>query len=388
MPNRTRSLFYVHHPETVGGDPEPRSWDDILAMCRCGHLSMDSLIFFEETGEWKKAADTELAALIEEQQAHAAAADSGDVDQSELREQYDRLLCEMEGLTGDWNKHVQLAEMAVALGDRASAVRHFQDALNANRYHMPIAQKAKRFLKRDEWQELHYLSRPEPIWNIPGTLAGYPLARGPLYLAIPTLVFAALFWLPSVALPGAFLLYLWMAEVIRVAAAGETKPPLWHGVKSDPVNTVLRPLGVALIICVELYVPFIVLATVVAMMGDTQSYAWTVIQNSPIMIVVISTLTLLYVPAVLVMANGPERNVKNILNPRRVISAMIKMNHEYVASVGVIAALVAAWGVLAYVLTLIPYAGHVVAVGVGLYVAVAGGMVIGRLQSRFSEDLG
>ncbi|MCK4773358.1 MAG: hypothetical protein KAT30_01180, partial [Candidatus Krumholzibacteria bacterium] len=93
-------------------------------------------------------------------------------------------------------------------------------------------------------------------------------------------------------------------------------------------------------------------------------------------------------PAVLVMANGPEPDVKNILNPRRVISAMIKMNHEYVASVGVIAALVAAWGLLAWLLTLIPYAGHVAAVGVGLYVALAGGMVIGRLQSRFSEDLG
>jgi len=385
MSSSSHSVFYVHNPGAVGGDPESRSWDDLLAMCRSGHLPMDGLIFFEETGEWKKAADTELAALIEDHQAHATAADT---DQSELREQYDELLLEMEGLTGGWNQHVQLAEMAVALGDRASAVTHFQDALNANRYHTPVTQKAKRLLKRDEWQGLRYLSRPEPIWNIPGTLIGYPLARGPLYLAIPTLVFAALFWLPSVALPGALLLYLWMAEVIRVAAAGEPRPPLWHGVKSDPVNTVLKPLGVALIACVELYVPFIVLATVIAMMGDTQSYAWTVIQNSPIMIVVISTLTLLYLPAVLVMANGPEPDVKNILNPRRVISAMIKMNHEYIASVGVIAALVAAWGLLAWLLTHIPYAGHIAAVGVGLYVALAGGMVIGRLQSRFSEDLG
>jgi len=357
-------------------------------MCRTGSVSMDSLVFFEETGEWKKAADTELAALIEDQQAHTGAAGSEETDQSELREQYDQLLGEMEGLTGEWNQHVQLAEMAVTLGDRASAVRHFQDALNANRYHAPVAQKARRLLKRDEWRGLRYLSRPVPVWDIPITLAGYPLARGPLYLAIPTLVFAALFLLPSVALVGALLLYLWTAEVIRAAAAGEAKPPLWHGIKSDPVNTVLRPLGVALIICVELYVPFIVMATVIAMMGDAQSYAWTVIQNSPIMIVTISTLTLLYVPAVLVMANGPDPDVKDILNPRRVVSAMLKMNHEYVASVGIIATLVAGWGVLAYVLTLIPYAGHVIAVGVGLCDAIAGGMVSGRLQSRFSEDLG
>jgi len=372
----------------VGGDPEPQSWDDILAMCRSGHLSMESLIFFEETGEWKKAADTELAALLEDQQAGAGTAGSVDSDQSQLREQYDQLLCEVEGLAGDWNKHVQLAEMAVALGDRASAVNHFQDALKANRYHPLVAQKARRLLKRDEWQDLHYLSRPEPIWNIPGTLVGYPLARGPLYLAIPTLVFSALFWLPSVAVLGAILLYLWTAEVIRVAAAGEAKPPLWHGVKSDPVSTVLKPLGVALIVCVELYVPFIVLATVIAMMGDTQSYAWTVIQHSPIMIVVVSTLTLLYVPAVLVMANGPDTDVKNIANPRRVVSVMLRMDHEYVASVGIIAVLVAAWGVLAYGLTLIPFAGRVIAVGLGLYVVVAGGMVVGRLQSRFTEELG
>jgi hypothetical protein len=371
----------------VGGDAEARTWDDILAMCRSGHLSLESLIFSEDTGEWRKAADTELAALIEDHRAHAAAADEDEAGQSELREQYDELLGEMEGLTGDWNKHLQLAEMAVALGDRASAVRHFQDALEANRYHPPIAQKARRLLKRDEWRGLHYLSRPEPVWNIPGALVGYPLARGPLYLAIPTVALAALSWLPGVALVAALLLYLWTTEVIRAAAAGEPRPPLWDGVKSDPVNTVLRPLGVAFIVCVELYVPFIVLATVIAMMGDSQSYAWTVIQNSPVMIVVISTLTLLYAPAVLVMANGSDRDVRNIANPRRVVSAMLKMDHEYVASVGIIAAFVAAWGILAYVLTLIPYAGRFVTVGLGLYVILTAGMVIGRLQARFSEEL-
>jgi hypothetical protein len=356
-------------------------------MCRSGHLSMDSLIFSEETGEWKKAVDTELAALLEDQQARAGAAGPDDSDQSQLRDQYDELLCEAEELTSDWNKHVQLAEMAVALGDRLSAVKHFQDALNANRYHAPVAQKAKRLLKPNEWHGLHYLARAEPIWNVPGMLIAFPLARGPLYLVIPTLVFTALFLMPSVAVVGTLVLYLWMAEVVRITAAGDARPPLWHGVKSDPANTVLKPLGVALIVCVELYVPFIILATVIAMMGDTQLYAWTVIQNSPILIVVISTLTLLYVPAVLVMANGSDTDIKNIANPRRVVSVMLKMDHEYIASVGIIATLVSAWGILAYGLAVIPLVGRIVTVGAGLYVIVAGGMVIGRLQSRFSEEL-
>ena len=99
-------------------------------------------------------------------------------------------------------------------------------------------------------------------------------------------------------------------------------------------------------------------------------------------------MTLLYVPAVLAMANGPDTDVKIIANHRRVVSVILRMDHEYVASVGIIAVLVAAWGVFAYGLTLIPFAGRVIADGLGLYVVVAGGMVVGRLQSRFTEELG
>ena len=99
-------------------------------------------------------------------------------------------------------------------------------------------------------------------------------------LVIPTLVLTALFWLPGVALVGAVLMYLWATEVIRVAADGQPKPPLWHDALSDPVNTVLKPLGVCLIICIELYVPFILVATTIAATGD-ELWAWTVIQKSP-----------------------------------------------------------------------------------------------------------
>jgi len=384
MANKIDTTFYVHHAGNVGGEPVAHSWDEIVAMCRSGQLHPASLIFFEDENQWKKATDTELAVLLDNPQVDSVPDESE--AQTELQSQYEQLKREIEGSEGDWNKIVQLAEMAATLGDRRAALRHFQEALNGHRYHGPIVNKVKRCLSREEWESLRYVSRPEPVWSAPLNLVGYPLARGPFYLAIPTIVFTALFWFPGVALVGAILLYLWATEVIRVAAAGQSKPPLWHGALSDPVNTVLKPLGVGLIICIELYLPFILVATMIAAVGD-ELWAWTVIQKSPIMIVLMSTISLLYIPGVLVIAGSSDGDVKRIANPREVFSVIIKMEREYVASVGIIAALIATWGIFSYLFMLVPFAGRVVAVAMGLYVLIVGGLVVGRLQSRFSEEL-
>jgi hypothetical protein len=383
MVKDTCKRFYLQLAGSVGAEMTPRSWDEIVAMCRSGHLQPDSLILFDEENEWKKAADTELAAFFAERDASPEEADG-----THMEEEYSRLRDEAESSPGDWSKRIQLAEMAIKLGDRPAALRYFQEALDHNRFHPPVARKAKRCLSRDEWQTLRYLSRPAPIWSAPFSLIGFPLARGPLYLLIPTIVLSALFWLPGVSLIGGVLVYLWVAEVIRTAARGAVKPPLWHDVLSDPVDTVLRPLGVALIVGVELYVPFLLFAVVIAMVGDGDSYAWTVIQESPVMIVLMSTITLLYLPAVLVIAGKRHADVRRIASPRHVIEIIIKMEHEYIVSLGIIAALIATWGLLTYVLTLVPYAGHVAAVALGVYVVVAAGLVVGRLQSRFNDELG
>ena len=92
-------------------------------------------------------------------------------------------------------------------------------------------------------------------------------------------------------------------------------------------------------------------------------------------------------PAVLVIAGRSDVDVKRIANPQQVLLAILRMEHEYLASIGIIAALVAIWGILAFLFGLIPFAGHVLAVAMSLYVVIAGGLVVGRLQSRFSEQL-
>jgi hypothetical protein len=380
-------VFYVHHAGTVGGEPEPRTWEDIVAMCRSGHLSPESLIFFPDENGWQKAADTDLAQLFGERGSPADDPGPDQNAQAELKDEYNQLRRQLEGTPADWNQMVQLAEMALTVGDRAGAIKHFQEALNSHRYHPRVRRRIKQCLSRDEWQNLRYFSRQEPIWEDVVGLVSYPFTRGPLYLAIPTVVFAALFWIPAVALAAVLLLYLWVAEVIRATANGDTKPPLWHGAVSDPVNTVLKSLGVALIVGAELYLPFLLVATIMATTGGVQSDAWTVMQKSPLMIVIMATLTLLYVPAVLVIAGGSEVDIKRIANPRQVIFAILKMEHEYVASIGIVAVLVAIWGILSYVFSFIPFVGHVVAVALGMYVLVTAGLVVGRLQSRFSEQL-
>lgn len=385
MANETQSLFYVHRAGSVGGEPEPRSWDDIVVMARTGQMTPETLIFFADQNQWRRAGDTPQLAQYFTERPRPAAADPADGKQTELREEYNLLLAQVDGATASWSQLVQLAELAIAVGDREAGVRHFQKALDNNRYHPGVVRKVKQCLEREEWQSLRYIARVSPIWDDFGTLIRFPVARGPLYLAALSLVFAGLFWIPAITVIPMLLLYLVAAEVIRVAADGETCPPLWHGIVENPTDTVLKSIGVAMIIVAEVFVPFFVLAMILAATSDASS--WTFIQKSPILIVVMGTVTLLYVPAVLVLASGRDVDVKRIANPREVIAAITRMETEYVASIGILAGLVAVWGVLAYFLTLIPYAGHVVAVAVGVYILLCSGYVVGRLRARFSEQL-
>jgi hypothetical protein len=380
-------VFYVLHEGAVAEEPEPRTWDDIVAMCRAGQLTPESLIFLPQENGWKKVGDTELARVIEVRQPASEDPEADETDQSELQDEYNQLRRQIEGTHPDWKVMVQLAEMALTLGDRAAAVKHFQEALNSHRYHPRVRRRAKQCLSRDEVESLRYISREEPVWDDLMGLITYPIARGPLYLVIPTVIFSALFWIPNVALIAALLVFVWVCEVIRAAAGGDVKPPMWHAAVADPVNTVLKSLGVALIVGVELYLPFLLIATILGMTGGLQTDAFTVIQKSPLMIVIMATLTLIYVPAVLVIAGVADADVKRIANPQQVFAAILKMEHEYIASIGIVAGLVALWGVFGYVLSFVPFVGHVVAVAIGMYVLVAGGLVIGRLQSRFSEEL-
>jgi len=380
LANKTDTRFYVHNEGNVGGQPVARTWDDIVAMCQSGQLRPDSMVFFEVENVWKKAGETELAVHF----GASASAETDVADQDELRGQYEILRREADDSRFDWNRSAQLGEMAAALGDHEAAFKHFQAALERHRYHTMLGSRAKRCLSSEDCQRLSFLSRPDPVWNDLVGLVSYPFSRGPLYLAIPTVVMAALFWLPGVALVGFLLLYLWATEIIRTAAQGDAKPPLWHGLVSTPVDTVLKPLGTALIVAIQVYAPFIIVAMVLGVL--TNEGLGEVIQGSPIMIVLMSTVTLLYVPAVLVIAGGTDGDVRRIANPKSVISVVLKMETEYVISVGIILALVSVWGLLSYLFTMIPFAGHVAAVAVGVYALIAGGLVVGRLQSRFAEE--
>lgn len=385
MVNDTSNVFYVLHEGAVAEESTSRTWDEIVAMARTGGLSPKSLILFPDGG-CKRVGDTELAAEFGQRPAAASKARPSQPKETTAKEEYEALRGQLEGSVADWNRLVQLAELALEFGDRVASIRHFQEALDGHRYNPRIRASAKRCLTRDELRTLRYLTRTKPIWEDPGALLTYPLARGPLYLAIPTCVVAALLWVPGISLVVPLLLFLWVVEIVKVAADGETSPPLWHGFIGNPVDTVLKPIAVALIVAVEMYAPFVVLAVILGVLDEGQSYT-TVIKKSPLMIVVMSTLTLLYVPGALVVTGGSNGDLRRIASPRQVISAVAKMEHEYVVSVGIILALVALWGLLAYVFELIPFAGRVLAAAAGVYILVAGGLVVGRLQSRFQDEL-
>ncbi|MDH3216199.1 MAG: hypothetical protein OEN01_07900 [Candidatus Krumholzibacteria bacterium] len=388
MTNKTQNLFYILHEGALQEEPEPKSWEDIEVMCRLGQLSAESLIWDPEANSWKKVIDTELAPLVESQ---APAVEDSGPDPAVIAEKtdaYNLLKRRIEAEPDDWELVLQAAELALALGDRPAAVRHFQRALEIRPFKARIVREAKRNLSSDERKTLRFFSRPEPVWDDAGVLVTYPLARGPLYLAIPAAVVFALTWIPGMLFVVGPLLYLWLTQVTATTARGEAQPPLWHGVLADPMSGLIKPLLVALIVAAELYLPFIILAKILTLTGSgVEVGTLALIQKSPLMIVTMSTLTVVYMPAVFVLMGVSGFDVARVANPRHVVSAVIKMEGEYVASVAIIAALLAVWGIAAFVSGFIPVVGRMVAAAVGVFVLLPSGLVVGRLQSRFSEEL-
>jgi hypothetical protein len=384
--NETVDVFYIVPEGAVAEEATPRSWADLVAMCQSGKLSSRSLILFPD-GQYVKASETDLfAAAGDRPDAEGTPRPAPTTASESARTEYECLKGELEGGDGDWNRRVQLAEMALEFGDRAAAVKHFQEALDGNHYHPRIRSTANRCLSRAELRTLRYLSKPKPIWDDFGGIVLYPLSRGPLYVAIPTAVIWGLLWVPVVKVMVPLLLFLWAVEVARATAGGRDTAPLWHGALERPIDTVLKPLGVAVVVAAELYLPFIVIAGILALSDPRHSTIAAVIADSPPMVVIMAMLTLLYVPAVLVVAAASNCNIRHVADPRNVIVAVIKMEGEYITSIAILAALGAAWTVLAFVFEMIPFVGKVLVVGSGVYALVAGAVVVGRLQARFQSD--
>ncbi|UCG51624.1 MAG: hypothetical protein JSW58_15795 [Candidatus Latescibacterota bacterium] len=363
-------------------------WSDIEALAKTGRLSPNSLIFFADEDVWKKVSDTDLAACLEPAKTAPTGDDKPLVEDRDYEREYEDVLSEIRARPDDLNTIRHAAEVALAIGNTKAARDHYQRGLEIKPYHPRVVQEAKRNLPRSLWKTLRFLEKPPHIWEDPVRLATYPISRGPLYMLIPALVLWGLSWTVWTAVPAVTMLVLWAMEVVRVASRGDRRPPLWNGLLSDPMGTVVRPLLAAVGAVAELCLPFLMIAAVFVFFGQSGDTGLiTVIRKSPIISVVMFTAGLFYIPAVLMLASAHSARVRDVLNPKYVVTAVRIMEGEYITSlVFVLLLLGVAWG-LGTLVGLIPFAARLFYAAATTYVVLSSGLVLGRLHSRFKERL-
>ena len=385
MTSDTKTKYFLFKEGAV--QEEPWEWEDLEALCRSGRLSPDSLIFMPEENDWKKAADTELAPLFEA--VDESGGESSETDLEEMAEAYRNVLEQVEQNPDLLATTLNAAEIAIALGNREAAQTHYQDALNRHPYHPRAVQEAKKNLAPDEWGQLRYLSQPPSIWTRMDSIFSYPLARGPLYLVIPTLVLSGLWWVPGMSVLGGAILFLWGIQVLRSSALLEPTPPLWHRLFTEPGEALLKPILLAAVVGLEVYLPFIIFGQMlVSSSASGAPNAFLALQTSPFLTVLIFTITLIYVPAALVVGMFPGGKVSDAFNPVNVVKAMGIMEKEYMAAAGYIVLMFCLWGFINLGPEKIPVAGRIVATFLGVYIMVTAGLALGRLQARFKEQMG
>lgn len=367
---------------------EAWEWSHLEAMCRAGRLSPDTLIFLPDENAWKKLVDTDLARCFEqtaragEIQGPAPSDGAGDEESDET------LLEQIRAEPNDIALRLKAAELAVAAGKTDAARDHYQQALETSPYHPRVAQEAKRRLPPSKWKSLRYLEKPPQVWEAPGEIFAYAFSRGPLYFIVPTAVLTGLFWTVWTAVPALLALSLWAIETVRSASLGEIRAPLLKPMFADPVRRIARPAAVTVLAAAGLSALFVALAGILIVTHRSgEPNVFLVIKKSPVLTVLLCTLSLVYLPAVIMLAGASARGLFAIVNPKTVVSAIRVMEMEYLLSLSIIALLFSAmWGIGALAGP-VPVVGRVFYAAAAVYIVLCGGFVLGRLYGRFREQL-
>jgi hypothetical protein len=367
---------------------EAREWEDIETMCRTGRLSPDALIFLPEENVWRKLSDTALAACFRRREPVEAQTDRVASDKMRWDEEYEALAQQIRLDPRDTALRLRAAEVARAMGQIDAACGHYQEALDISPYHPRVAQEAKRNLPLSKWKRLRFLEKPPQVWEDPAAIFAYPFARGPLYLAVSAALLTGLFWTAWTAVPAFLLSSLWAVETIRSNSRGDRRPPLCKGLFADPFQRIAKPLAGTVAAALEISGVFAGIAgvLVVAHLGVETNVLLT-IRKSPVLTVLLCTVSVFYLPAVMMLAAAPATRLRDIVNPKRIVRAIRVMETEYVLSVFFVALLFfAVWGA-GTLLDSIPVVGRVFYAAAAAYLILAGGFVFGRLNGRFEEQL-
>lgn len=377
MQENTTASYFILRKGAV--QEEPMTWEEIEAMAGAGLIEPDTLIFIPEENDWRPAADTGLAPFF-------SAAASATVDpamEAALVEQYEEL-CREVAHSSDWNMQVQAAEIAMKLGKRDEAVDHFNAALSRHRFHPRIVQEAKRILAPAERRRLLFFERMEPPWTDPVAIATFPFRSGPVPLLAPVALLAVLSLVPLGYLVAVPLLFVWSVAIARATMTGGG-PPTAQALVLDPAGNIIRPLRVLGVVALQTYGPLIMIAGIMAIAGGGETGVFKMIEKSPLILMLMLAITVLYMPAVLVLTSVDGVRASRIHDVRFVLRAIRTMEAEYLYSVGLIVAPLIAWAIIDFAFTTLPIVGDVVSAAVGSYVVLCAGMILGRLAARFRD---
>ena len=381
MESNTKSTFYVLQKGAV--QEEPWEWEDIEAMCESGSFSRETMIFFPEDNEWRKAGDTDLVSLFPDT-AETEDGEPGD----EVLERYGEALAHISDAPGDWSAQHTAALIAVEMDDQEKAVMHFQEALELQPFQARVVQDAKRHLPPHVWRSLRKIERVEMAWEDLGHLGGYAFSHGALFVGAPALALAVLSFIPFLNLLTGPITFLFLTQTIFATVQREKMPPLWNRMLCDPATLIVRPLVVNLVVSAQISVPFAIIAGIMFIAGAANGPEGlvAVIAASPVLIVIAAVVGLFYLPATAMMV-GSGQNQWRALNPAAVIRTIATTGTDYLTAVGLSFAMVVVWGALGFLFDMVPVLGSLWTAAFTIYFVLTAGYMFGTVYRRHEDQL-
>lgn len=373
------------------GATQEEQWsrDEIVERCLSGEFDAETRIFIADEGRWEFVFDADLGIDLSGEESPAA--DDEDPAAREAREameaEYSDLVERLDGAGTAVEPWLEAGCLAADLGRDDDARAHFQHGLELQPFHPRIAQEVRRRYPQSEWRRFHLLSRPEPAWESLGDVVSFPFVRGPLYAAIPAILFAALLFVPGGAFVVAQIAVLWGLRCLRAVAEGRSEPVAYARAVDDPVRNIVIPGGVIALVCAQWLALFWGMARLGMLAeGKTDIGVLAYMAGSPILVVLMTLCALAYLPAVLVLIDPTPRGVLRVLNPARVVRAALAMRSEYAMTLVLFFAMAVGSGIVSALTGGIPVVGRLVWAAATVVIMLAGAFVLGRLRARVAHQ--
>lgn len=360
------------------GSTREECWgrDELVEMFRSGKLELDTKVYLPDQDRWVDASETDFGVMPEPSEEETA-------ERETVRAEYDNAISRLGEEPDSPEIRLEAAQLALELGDREAAREHFQHNLDRHPYHPRTVNEIKRHYGKGEARSFRYLDRPEAVWDNVLDLTSFPLRRGPVYAAVPAVLAAALSFVPFGGLLIAALAYLWCFQIMEYAARGGTRPPDWNRALKDPWRKIVRP---ALLMGAVWLQWGLLLLAVTALMryGDGADAKGLVayFKSSPLLLVLTPVLLIAYLPAAAVSVGGFSRSVAGVIDPRRIVVTIVRLEHEYVYSVLLLFALFVAGVSLCALTSGVPVLRNLVVGIVVAFTVPATGLILGRLLGR------